>query len=204
MSGLSDDFYRQTTAFYQDGRTLDGPKPYYRTGGCGPWSYFGGGTFVRVLGLWGGRDARVCVFVCLFVCLFVCGRMVHRLVRDPFITVVFPPAMVASCLFSLAAPPHTDPTTQPSPQLTPHTPLSLSTCIGEAPPIWLEPCQVWEVRGAELTLSPVHKAREKTNNREDGGWHGGAGGDARPCIENARLSPSNENAPSFPPLHLTP
>lgn len=34
MSGLSDDFYKQTTAFYQDGRILDGPKPYYRTGGC--------------------------------------------------------------------------------------------------------------------------------------------------------------------------
>lgn len=32
MSGFSDDFYRQMTAFYQDGRTLDVPKPYYRTG----------------------------------------------------------------------------------------------------------------------------------------------------------------------------
>lgn len=32
MSGFTDEFYRQTTAFYQDGRILDGPKPYYRTG----------------------------------------------------------------------------------------------------------------------------------------------------------------------------
>jgi DNA ligase-1 len=29
---------------------------------------------------------------------------------------------------------------------------------GETCPIWFEPCQVWEIRGAELTLSPVHKA----------------------------------------------
>jgi len=29
---------------------------------------------------------------------------------------------------------------------------------GESCPIWFEPCQVWEIRGAELTVSPVHKA----------------------------------------------
>lgn len=27
---------------------------------------------------------------------------------------------------------------------------------GEEPPIWLRPCEVWEIRGADLTLSPVH------------------------------------------------
>lgn len=29
---------------------------------------------------------------------------------------------------------------------------------GETCAVWFEPCQVWEIRGAELTLSPVHKA----------------------------------------------
>ena len=29
---------------------------------------------------------------------------------------------------------------------------------GDPPAVWFEPCQVWEIRGAELTLSPVHKA----------------------------------------------
>jgi DNA ligase-1 len=26
------------------------------------------------------------------------------------------------------------------------------------PALWLQPCQVWEIRGAELTLSPIHQA----------------------------------------------
>jgi DNA ligase 1 len=29
---------------------------------------------------------------------------------------------------------------------------------GESCPIWFKPCEVWEVRGADLTLSPVHAA----------------------------------------------
>lgn len=29
---------------------------------------------------------------------------------------------------------------------------------GEQPPIWLRPCEVWEIRGADLTMSPVHAA----------------------------------------------
>lgn len=37
------------------------------------------------------------------------------------------------------------------------TKIHANTHAGETPPIWLEPCQVWEVRGAELTVSPVHK-----------------------------------------------
>lgn len=28
---------------------------------------------------------------------------------------------------------------------------------GESPQLWFEPSEVWEIRGAELTLSPVHK-----------------------------------------------
>jgi len=29
---------------------------------------------------------------------------------------------------------------------------------GEQPPYWFEPSEVWEIRGADLTISPVHKA----------------------------------------------
>lgn len=31
---------------------------------------------------------------------------------------------------------------------------------GEAPSVWFQPSEVWEVRGAELTVSPIHKAGE--------------------------------------------
>mmetsp|Transcript_32539 Transcript_32539/g.55262 ORF Transcript_32539/g.55262 Transcript_32539/m.55262 type:complete len:240 (-) Transcript_32539:323-1042(-) len=31
---------------------------------------------------------------------------------------------------------------------------------GENPSVWFKPLQVWEIRGAELTVSPVHKAAE--------------------------------------------
>jgi len=34
------------------------------------------------------------------------------------------------------------------------------TVRGESCSVWFEPCQVWEIRGAELTVSPVHKAGE--------------------------------------------
>ncbi|CAN0439861.1 unnamed protein product, partial [Phaeothamnion confervicola] len=29
---------------------------------------------------------------------------------------------------------------------------------GESCAVWFEPTEVWEIRGAELTVSPVHKA----------------------------------------------
>lgn len=29
---------------------------------------------------------------------------------------------------------------------------------GENPDVWFEPLEVWELRGADLTVSPVHKA----------------------------------------------
>jgi len=34
------------------------------------------------------------------------------------------------------------------------------TLRGEVPSIWFKPTQVWEIRGAELTVSPTHKAGE--------------------------------------------
>jgi DNA ligase 1 len=38
----------------------------------------------------------------------------------------------------------------------------------EQPSVWLEPCQVWEIRGAELTVSPVHKAAAGLVDSEKG------------------------------------
>mmetsp|Transcript_20413 Transcript_20413/g.30552 ORF Transcript_20413/g.30552 Transcript_20413/m.30552 type:complete len:587 (-) Transcript_20413:119-1879(-) len=35
-----------------------------------------------------------------------------------------------------------------------------TSLIGEAPSLWFKPSEVWEIRGAELTVSPVHKAAE--------------------------------------------
>lgn len=29
---------------------------------------------------------------------------------------------------------------------------------GESPSVWFEPTEVWEVRGADLSVSPVHRA----------------------------------------------
>jgi len=29
---------------------------------------------------------------------------------------------------------------------------------GERPPFWFEPCEVWEIRGADITVSPKHRA----------------------------------------------
>jgi len=29
---------------------------------------------------------------------------------------------------------------------------------GESPDVWFEAAEVWEIRGADITLSPVHKA----------------------------------------------
>ena len=29
---------------------------------------------------------------------------------------------------------------------------------GERPPFWFEPSEVWEIRGADITVSPVHRA----------------------------------------------
>ena len=29
---------------------------------------------------------------------------------------------------------------------------------GERPPFWFRPCEVWEIRGADVTVSPVHRA----------------------------------------------
>ena len=38
MSGFSDEFYKASKAFFDDGRLLDGPKPYYATGeSCAVW-----------------------------------------------------------------------------------------------------------------------------------------------------------------------
>jgi len=29
---------------------------------------------------------------------------------------------------------------------------------GERPPYWFRPCEVWEIRGADVTVSPVHRS----------------------------------------------
>jgi hypothetical protein len=54
MSGFSDEFYRQMTAFYQNGRVLEGPKPYYRTGAWRVWWVW---CVVLCCGVW--RDVVV-------------------------------------------------------------------------------------------------------------------------------------------------
>jgi len=40
---------------------------------------------------------------------------------------------------------------------------------GENPSVWFKPCEVWEIRGAELTVSPVHKAGEGLLSHEGKG-----------------------------------
>ena len=32
---------------------------------------------------------------------------------------------------------------------------------GESPSVWFPPTEVWEIRGADLTISPVHKVRRR-------------------------------------------
>lgn len=39
---------------------------------------------------------------------------------------------------------------------------------GESPQLWFEPSEVWEIRGADLTLSPVHKAAAGRMHQERG------------------------------------
>ena len=41
-------------------------------------------------------------------------------------------------------------------RLLAHRPADVDT--GEEPPFWFAPREVWEVRGADITLSPVHMA----------------------------------------------
>lgn len=39
---------------------------------------------------------------------------------------------------------------------------------GESPSVWFEPTEVWEIRGADLTLSPVHRAAQGLAHPERG------------------------------------
>ena len=39
---------------------------------------------------------------------------------------------------------------------------------GERPPFWFAPREVWEVRGADITISPVHRAAAGIVHKERG------------------------------------
>eukprot|EP00871_Galdieria_phlegrea_P004223 jgi/Galph1/4801/GphlegSOOS_G3427.1 len=43
-------------------------------------------------------------------------------------------------------------------KILPTKPLYYHVDENLRPAVWLQPCQVWEIRGAELTLSPIHRA----------------------------------------------